>query len=118
MNFFEDLRNKPREERKKLLWIITGVASVIIFIIWFILAPKDYLNKDNDGRVHLSDLKGEIQDSFSGTEFDELQDNVDKLKNVSGDDVPIDELTGSADEYSEGTKTENIKPKNRLPLEN
>ena len=120
MSWLEKLRNKSQSEKKKLLWIVMGITSVIVFLVWLTAIPKDYLNKEGEKKEHLADLQGAIQGTFSGQEFDELQDSVDKLKNIDGEMIGLEEtLDKSADDSQLDTQPEDtdIKPKNRLPLE-
>jgi len=47
MNFLENIRKKPREERVKFIWIMVIVAAVFLIILWIVTwgykktAPKD-----------------------------------------------------------------------------
>ncbi|MFH2104817.1 MAG: hypothetical protein ABII72_01125 [Parcubacteria group bacterium] len=115
MNWLESLQEKSRPEKNKLLWIAAGVITVMVIVIWISAIPKDYLKKQEVTGPRVSDLKGALQESFSGTEYNELQDNINKLKNVS-DEVPKpEEMTEDTNQPMEESST--IKPENRLPLE-
>lgn len=121
MNLLEKLRNKSQSEKSKLLWITVGVASTIVFLVWLVVMPKDYLANKDERNKHLDNLKGGIQGTFSGQEFDELRDSVDKLKNI---DHEMIQSEGISDKPSDDSQAEvqpenpnNTGSKNRLPLE-
>ena len=35
MTFLEQLRKKPKAVRQKIVWVVTGALSLLIFVMWF-----------------------------------------------------------------------------------
>jgi hypothetical protein len=76
MDFLDNLRNKSRRERTKILWISVGVSSFLIFVLWLFVFPKDYFRESQEGKK-LSDLRGEL--NVSDQEFEEFKKNIGLL---------------------------------------
>lgn len=75
MPFFSKLQNKTPKEKRKLLWIFVCTSTVIIFILWITVFPKDYLS-NNEKQKSLTGLKDEFYNSKENQEFDQYMDSL------------------------------------------
>ncbi|MBU1177839.1 hypothetical protein KJ903_01340 [Patescibacteria group bacterium] len=120
MKYFQDLKNKSVPERKKFLWLVAGITSALMLLVWLIVIPKDYLARENAGESQFSSLKGQIQESLSGEEYNQMQGGVDKIKTIDGEIPQLEEIVETDQKLREQTsekKEGDTVPINRLPLE-
>ncbi len=80
MPIFSKLQNKTPKEKRRLLWISVCTSTVIIFILWITVFPKDYLG-NNEGQKSLTGLKDEFYNSEENQEFDQYMDSLKILDN-------------------------------------
>ena len=95
--------------------IVLGIAAAITAVVW---AVDKFHKSANDLRSDLNGLEGEIEQSESAHESysQQLQDNIDKIKELQG---LIDKGTGGLVEQSEidGLKEENKQLERQIALE-
>lgn len=64
MGWLQDIRNKSRAERIKLIWIISGVTLVVLVIAWALIGNFNY------------------ETSKDQTLFKALQDGFNNIRNI------------------------------------
>lgn len=80
MSIFNNIQNKAPKEKRRLLWIFTGISTLIIFILWIVIFPKDYLD-NKEGQKSFSDLKEEFDNSEENKQFDEYMNSLEIFQN-------------------------------------
>jgi len=111
MSFLDNLQNKPRSARIRILWTTTGIIALLLFFSWLII-PKKYPYDENKVGI-LSSLKGELREGLAGEEYQNIQKGWGEF------DILKDELEEIAeDPYNTEDNEEELDTINdRLPLE-
>ena len=94
MPIFKNLHNKTPKEKRKLLWIFTGISTLIIFILWILIFPKDYLD-NKEGQKSFTDIKDEFDNSEENKQFDQYMDSLEIFENFD-EQMDIDSLIDKA----------------------
>ena len=119
MSFLDDLQNKPGKEKTKILWILVGISTFLIFTLWLFVFPKNYL-KEGQNEKKLGDLKSEL--NISDQDFEEFKKNIGLLEDFE-EGLSFEELqekigvTDQDDIEEEEDEIDSFPRTYRLPLE-
>lgn len=112
MSFLDNLQNKPRPARVKILWTTTGIVALLLFFSWLVI-PKKYPHDESKVGM-LSSLKGELQEGLTGEEYQNIQKGWGEFSAFQDESEKVPEDLYGTEE--EGEKTNESKDY-RLPLE-
>ena len=112
MSFLQNLQDKPRAARVKILWTTAGIASVLLFIGWLVFIPKKYPAEENKVGM-FSSLKGEVKDGLVGEEYQNIKKSLGEFEQIKTE-VEKKQRENSTPENS--GEEDNIRDY-RLPLE-
>jgi hypothetical protein len=122
MPILKNIQSKPPREKRKMLWILVGSSAVIIFILWIVVFPKDYLEKKDDQKS-FGELREEFENSEENKQFDEYMNSLEIFEqfdeNLDFEDI-INEAQNTeynTDPYMQNVSDGEPRQKLRLPLE-
>lgn len=125
MPILNNLHNKTPKEKRRLLWIFTGASTMVIFILWIVIFPKDYLD-NKEGQKSLGDIKEEFDNSEENKQFDQYMNSLEIFENFDEKmdiDSLIDKAQNSSTKQMSSSNENNVNEieektyYNRLPIE-
>lgn len=90
-NFVYNLRNKPENVRKRILWFSVLFCMTLVIIIWFIDLQRKIIGNESDGK-----LKEAVNELIEGTDIknakSDIQSSVGNLMEGLETDIESDKV--------------------------
>lgn len=124
MPILKNIQSKSPREKRKMLWILVGSSAIVIFILWIVVFPKDYLEKKDDQKS-LGEIREEFENSEENKQFDEYMNSLEIFdqfeENLDFEDILNEaqntEINSNNSQGIENNSDYEPRQKLRLPLE-